>query len=198
MKVLRSLAGLTLFLLAVNIGVTLAQQRDGAAAPPRPPGMRLVSTAWPDGGQIPLKHTSAGMSISPALQWSSVPPGTVSFVLLFKDPDVAQNKGLGDVTHWLVWNIPGTATGLPEGVPTGAQMPDGSRQISLRGPQYMGPGAGPNGPFHHYTFELYALDTATDIPPGANANETRANVFKAIDGHVLAKAVYVGLYHQTQ
>ena len=99
-----------------------------------------------------------------------------------------------DVTHWLIWNIPGTSTGLPEGVASG-DLPDGSRQVSLRGNGYMGPGA-PAGPYHHYTFKLYALDTKLDIPPAADAAKTRTAIVDAMDGHVLGKAVLVARFHR--
>jgi Raf kinase inhibitor-like YbhB/YbcL family protein len=114
------------------------------------------------------------------------------------DMDVARNRTTDDQVHWLVWNIPGTATGLPEGVPQGAQLKDGSQQISATGPVYRGPGAPANGPMHHYTFEIFALDTKLDVQPGADAFETRANVMKAVQGHVLGKAVYMGLFRRPQ
>ena len=65
--------------------------------------------------------------------------GTQSFVLLFHDPEPVLQKGLMDVTHWLVWNIPATSTGLPEGVMAAAEAPDGMRQVSLRSNGYMAP-----------------------------------------------------------
>ena len=136
--------------------------------------------------------------MSPALNWTNTPPGTLSFVLHMHDPDVARNKTTDDQVHWLVWNIPGTATGLPEGVPQGAKLPDGSQQISASGPVYRGPGAPATGPQHHYTFEIYALDTKLDVPPSADAFETRTNVMKAMQGHILGKAVYVGLFRRPQ
>jgi Raf kinase inhibitor-like YbhB/YbcL family protein len=159
----------------------------------------MTTTAWEDGGVIPDKYTQAAgpMAVSPALTWSQVPPGTQSFVLLMHDPEPVLNKSPKmDITHWLIWNIPGTATGLPEGVAQG-ELPDGSRQVSLRANAYMGPGA-PPGPYHHYTFELYALDTKLDVKPSGDAFETRANVMKAIQGHVLGKAVYGGLFRRPQ
>jgi Raf kinase inhibitor-like YbhB/YbcL family protein len=134
--------------------------------------------------------------VSPALAWSQVPPGTQSFVLLLHDPEPVMNRSAKmDITHWLVWNIPGTATGLPEGV-TESQMP-GIRQVSLRSNAYMGPGA-PPGPYHHYTFELYALDTTIDVPQGTpqQAAETRTAVINAMDGHVLGKAVLIARFHR--
>jgi Raf kinase inhibitor-like YbhB/YbcL family protein len=126
-----------------------------------------------------------------------VPMGTQSFVLLLHDPEPVLNKGSKmDVTHWLIWNIPATATGLKEGVAQG-ELPDGSRQVSLRGNAYMGPGA-PAGPYHHYTFELYALDTRLDVAQGTpqEAAATRMGVVNAMDGHVLGKAVLVGRFHR--
>jgi Raf kinase inhibitor-like YbhB/YbcL family protein len=165
--------------------------------PPRP-ALTLTTTAFPDGDPIPTKYTQAGEQVSPALTWTNVPPGTVSFVLHMRDPDVARNKTTEDQVHWLVWNIPGTATGLPEGVPKGPELPDGSRQISASGPVYRGPGAPASGPMHHYTFELYALDAKMDVQAGADAWETRTALWKAMQGHILGKAVYVGLFRRPQ
>lgn len=170
----------------------------GQPAAPAAPPMTLTTTAWPDGTPIPPKYTQAGEQVSPALAWTNTPPGTQSFVLYFHDPDVARNKTTEDQVHWVVWNIPPTATGLPEGVPAGADRPDGSHQISASGPVYRGPGAPASGPVHHYTFEIFALDTKLDIPPSADAFVTRNNVVKAMQGHVLGKAVYVGLFRRPQ
>jgi Raf kinase inhibitor-like YbhB/YbcL family protein len=122
----------------------------------------------------------------------------VTLLLHMHDPDVARNKTTDDQLHWLIWNIPPTAAGLPEGVPAGAERPDGSRQVSASGPTYRGPGAAAAGPMHHYTFEIYALDTKVDVPAGSDPFETRTAVLRAIQGHVLGKAVYVGLFHRPQ
>lgn len=185
--------------VGVVSAVTFAQAPAGQApaGPPRP-GLTLSSTAYPDGGVIPNKFTQAGDQTSPALTWTNVPANTQSFVLHMRDPDVARNRGTEDQVHWLRWNIPGTATGLTEGQPQGAQLPDGSQQISASGPMYRGPGAPAVGPAHHYTFELYALDIKLDVQPGADAWETRTKVWAAMNGHVLGKAVYVGLFKRPQ
>ena len=76
-------------------------------------------------------------------------------------------------------------------------LPDGSRQVSLRANGYMGMGA-PAGPYHHYTFELYALDTKLDVPQGASAQaaDTRKAVMNAMEGHILGKAILVARFHQ--
>lgn len=187
--------------LAVGVAPVVAQapQAGAPAAPVRLPPLLMTSPAWADGGVIPDKFTQAAgpTAPSPALQWSQVPAGTQSFVLLMHDPEAFLNKGAKmDITHWLIWNIPGTSTGLPEGVVQG-ELPDGSRQVSLRTNAFMGPGA-PPGPYHHYTFELYALDTKLDVPQGApeKAGDTRMAVFAAMEGHVLGKAVLVARFHR--
>ena len=180
-----------------------AQQPAAGAAPPAP-AMVLTVQGFPDGGEIPVKFSqaapgvAAGEGLSPALSWTNVPAGTQSFVLNMRDMDVARNKTTDDQAHWVMWNIPASTTSLPEGVPKGSQRPDGSYQISATGAMYRGPGAPANGPHHHYMFEIYALDTKLDVTPAADAFETRANVMKAMQGHVLGKAVYGGLFKRPQ
>jgi Raf kinase inhibitor-like YbhB/YbcL family protein len=118
-----------------------------------------------------------------------------SFALIVHDADATVGNGLDDMLHWLVWNIPGTSRALAEAVPSGVQLPDGSRQISVSGPYYRGPGAPASGPPHHYLFELYALDTVLDVQPAAPAM-TRAAVMAAMAGHVRGKGVLVGLFRR--
>ncbi|HEY9228276.1 MAG TPA: YbhB/YbcL family Raf kinase inhibitor-like protein, partial [Gemmatimonadaceae bacterium] len=194
MNFTRSLSlGLSLTALAMTVDAQIP-----APGGQRPTPMVLTIAAWTDGAQIPIKFTQAGEQVSPELKWTNVPAGTVSFVVNMLDPDVSVQRTTETQPHWIVWNIPATATGLPEGVKAGPELPDGARQISASGPQYRGPGAAANGPLHHYTFEVYALDTKVDVTPSANAQpvqaavETRANVMKAMQGHILGKAVYVG------
>jgi Raf kinase inhibitor-like YbhB/YbcL family protein len=166
----------------------------GKAAPV--PGMWLTSPDFEDGGIIPDKFTQAVQNApSPKLDWKQVPAGTVSFTLLLHDPDPALNRGTDDVTHWLVFNIPGTSTGLPGAVPAG-DLPDGTIQPkNLRNTNdYMGPGNGAINPYHHYTFELFALDAKLPLDNTA----TRAQVFAAMQGHVLGKAVLVGRFKRPQ
>jgi Raf kinase inhibitor-like YbhB/YbcL family protein len=150
--------------------------------------MVLTISGWPDGAQIPAKFTQAGEQVSPKLDWTNVPAGTLSFVVNMLDPDVSIQKGTETQPHWIVWNIPGTAAGLPEGLKAGADLPDGSHQISASGPQYRGPGAAANGPLHHYTFEVYALDVAKlDVrvnPRSRRGVGDAAAVMKAMQGIV--------------
>ena len=187
---------MSLALLAQGPPAGGGQGRGGGRGPQTPP-LLMTTTAWEDGGVIPDKYTQAAgpTAPSPALSWSQVPPGTQSFVLLLHDPEPALNKSSKmDVTHWLVWNIPATATGFAEGMMSG-DLPDGTKQQSLRGNGYMGPGA-PAGPYHHYTFELYALDAKIDVAASQNAGDTRNAVFAAMAGHVLSKAVLVARFHR--
>jgi imidazolonepropionase-like amidohydrolase len=118
-------------------------------------------------------------------------------VLVVHDADAATGGGTDDILHWLVWNIPGTATSLPEGVPRGPELADGTRQISVSGPYYRGPAAPASGPPHHYLFELYALDGKLDVAPvGAAPAATRAAVMAAMTGRVRGKAVMVATFRR--
>ena len=157
--------------------------------------MSLTSTAWNDGGMIPVKYSQAGAEASPALAWSEVPEGTMSFVLMMRDLDAATGPGTEEILHWMLWNIPAASRALPEGLPQATQLPDGTRQISATGPYYRGPAAAAAGPAHHYVFELYALDTTIDVPAvGQSPALTRAAVLTAMTGHVRGKAAYVGIF----
>src|SRR5215468_4710750 len=86
----------------------------GGQRGPAVPPMRLMNSSWADAGVIPQKYAGA-MGVSPALSWTNVPMGTMSFVLLMHDPDGAPMRGSADVLHWLAINIPGTTTMIPEG-----------------------------------------------------------------------------------
>lgn len=192
---------LAIILLAMPIAAQERGQRGGA---PAGPPMTMTITGFADGGQIPVEFSQAapgaapGEGTSPEIKWMNAPAGTQSFVLNMHDMEVVRNKTTDDQAHWVVWNIPATATGIPKGAPKGAKLPDGSYQISATGQVYRGPGAAATGPMHHYMFELYALDTTLNVEPAADAFETRTNVMKAMQGHILGKAVYGGLFKRPQ
>jgi Raf kinase inhibitor-like YbhB/YbcL family protein len=177
--------------LAAALGSAFAQ----APKAPAGPGLTLTTSAFTDGAEIPKRFTQSDPSaVSPKLEWTNVPPNTVTFALILHDPDVAIQKKTEDVLHWMAFNIPGTAKELPEGVSAEAKLTDGTIQAKNRrgAVGYMGPGAPAAGPHHHYTFELFALDTKLDLGPEA----TRAEVLQAIDGHILGKAILVGRFHR--
>jgi hypothetical protein len=163
-----------------------------AGPPPTPMG--LTSASFTDGGIIPDKYTQATSApVSPALAWTNAPAGTQSFALVVDDPDTALQRSTNEVLHWAAFNIPATASSLPEGVPNEATLPDGTVQPLNTGKKngFMGPGAR-GSVYHHYTFQLYALDTKLSLGPDAS----RAQIMSAMDGHVLAKAVLVGRFHR--
>jgi Raf kinase inhibitor-like YbhB/YbcL family protein len=184
MKVLKAV-----FLLLASAIPAMAQNTPGTAAPPP---FTLTSASFQDGGVIPDKYTSLDPSggISPELEWVNPPTGTVSYTLIMHDPDNAPRKHLTDTLHWMMFNIPGSLAKLPEGIPAQAQLSDGSIQGKTRVTGFMGPGA--RGIYHHYTIELFALDTKLDLGPDA----TREQVQDAIDGHILGKAVVEGRFHR--
>jgi Raf kinase inhibitor-like YbhB/YbcL family protein len=138
-------------------------------------------------GDIPKKHTCDGPDVSPALQWTDPPAGTRTFGLVMDDPDAPG----GTWVHWVLFNIPGQLRALPEGVPKDPVLKDGTRQgqNDFRRPGYGGP-CPPRGPAHRYYFRLYALDSGLDLPAGAK----KADLEKAMKGHVLAEAQLMGRY----
>jgi len=178
--------------LAFTVTLALPQGKGGGKGAPKGPGMGLSSPDFQDGGIIPDKFTQADpMPVSPRLEWTNVPEGTQSFVLIMHDPDNALNKGTDDVLHWIMFNIPGTARSLAGGLPLDAKLPDGTIQAKgIRNVGYMGPGNAAINPYHHYTLELYALDDKLSLGPEA----TRAEIMKAMEGHTTGKAVLVGRF----
>ena len=149
--------------------------------------LSVKTTSFPAGGTIPKKYTCDGADVSPAIEWSGAPAGTQSFALIADDPDAPA----GTWTHWVIWNIPGNATSLPEGVSKAEQLPDGARQGSndFKRVGYNGP-CPPAGKPHRYFFKLSALDTKLDVAAGAN----RKQVEQAIQGHVLATGELMGKF----
>jgi Raf kinase inhibitor-like YbhB/YbcL family protein len=172
-------------------------QRGGGPPPP----MRLMSTDIADGKALAAKYTcSAGAdAVSPALQWMQPPRGTASFTLIVHDMEPRPRKGVDDILHWMVWNMPAGANSLPEGVSSaGADLPDGSHQTNGNAGQGGNFGYRPPCPpqdvpvAHHYAFELFALDEKLDLP----ANATRADVMKAMDGHIAGHASLVAPFNR--
>ena len=146
----------------------------------------MQTDAFPDGGIVPQKYAGRG-GVQPGFKFTGAPEGTVSYAIIFHDIDVAFGGNTDDVLHWMAWNIPASAGGIPEG-----SLPPGSvTGNNLRGQaNYMGPGA-PAGPrYHHYVWELYALNANLDIP----ATATRAELIAAMAGKVVGKSAYVGRY----
>ena len=171
----------------------------GGGRGPQPPPFAVASNSMADGSFLAAKYTcTAGAeAVSPQLRWMNAPRDTISFVVITHDMEPRPRKGVDDILHWMVWNIPATATQLPEAVASNTQqLPDGSTQTNGNpgqgGNSGYRPPCPPAGPSHHYAFELYAVDQKLDLPPTA----TRADVMKAIDGHISAHAALIVPYHQ--
>lgn len=181
-------------LLLVASGVSFAQQAPrpaGAPARPAPPPFRIMGLDLVDGAILPQQFGcgEGANAVSPALRWLNAPRGTENFVLIVHDMEPRPQKKLDDILHWMVFDIPGSANSLPQGVPSNtADLPDGSYQTNGNPGNggiigYRPPCPPPNVPLlHHYAFELFALDNAPNLPPTA----TRADVMKAMDGHIVA------------
>jgi Raf kinase inhibitor-like YbhB/YbcL family protein len=175
---------MTALLLAATFGTASAQQRP-ALAP-----LLIESSAFQDGGIVPDKYTFRGGNVQPDFKFSNAPDTTQSYAIIFHDLDVAIGGTTDDVLHWAVWNIPGTTKQIAEG-----KLPEGSvtgKNITGQN-TYMGPGAPPGPRYHHYVFEVYALNAKLDLPSTAG----RAELLEAMKGKTVAKAAYVGRFKGT-
>ena len=156
--------------------------------------LEIRSPAFSHGGAIPRKFTCDDEDVSPALEWSGAPAGTKSFALIVDDPDAPDPKAPKRVyVHWVLYNLPPTAPGLPEGV-SADQLPRGTRDGTndWKRTGYGGP-CPPIGR-HRYFFKLYALDTQLSDLGAA----TKADVEGAMRGHVLEQAELMGTYERTK
>jgi Raf kinase inhibitor-like YbhB/YbcL family protein len=181
-------------MLMASINTMSAQEKGGQKKGGGPPPMiKIKIAAFPDLGRIPEKFacTAKQGSLSPAISWSGGAGTPQSYVLIMHDPDPVIGASTTDVLHWAVIDIPGNATSLPEGMKAGDQA-NGSKQIDniVGMPSYLGPCPPPGHGDHHYTFELYALSAKLGLPAATN----RADLLKAMNGKVLSKGVYIGMF----
>lgn len=180
-----------LAILALMGAANLAAQQAPANAPP-PSKFKLSTSAYTEGSMIPTQYSCADPNAtSPALSWANPPAAAQSFAIIMHDTDAAPMKGVQDVTHWIFWGIPATSTSVagavkPDSSPDGIVQGKNIRGVNGYQPPCPPPGATP----HHYIFEIYALDSKLDLAAGSS----RADLLKAMDGHVIGKATYVGLF----
>lgn len=178
------LAFLTGFFLCIcmrSTGKLFSQAKGGATV------LRISSPAFSAGESIPKKFTCDGPDVSPKLSWGDPPAKAQSFTLIMDDPDAPA----GTWVHWVLYDVPADAKELPEAVPKQEQLANGARQgrndfakIGHGGP------CPPPGKSHRYFFNLYALDTKLNLKAGA----TKADVERAMKGHILAQAELMGRY----
>ena len=150
--------------------------------------MQVTSSAYDEGGSIPAKHTGEGEDTSPPLSWSRVPDGTRSFAVICHDPDApVVASGCYGFVHWVLYNVPGTATGLPEGVRDYEAGPS-----DFGKPGYGGP-MPPNGHgTHRYFFWVLALARQPDLEPGL----TLRQLLEAVEPDVLGMNRLMGTYER--
>jgi hypothetical protein len=156
-----------------------------------PENFTVTSPAFDHGAPIPDKHRGRllGANISPALNWTQPPVGTVELALIVQDPDVPMGK---PAIHALTVGIDPSRGGIPEnGLASPSPVPGvrlGKGALGRRG------WAGPlpirsHGP-HAYVFQLFALDQATGLPAGFALND----VIASIAGHLIGRARLDGTY----
>jgi Raf kinase inhibitor-like YbhB/YbcL family protein len=167
-------------------------QQPSAQAPPastpveQKATIQLTSTAFKDGQSIPRGYTCDGANVSPPLEWTGVPKTAKTLALITDDPDAPS----GTFVHWVLFNLPADGLGLIENTPQtetlkggGMQGKNGFEKIGYGGP------CPPSGT-HRYFFKLYALDAELSLKAGA----TKAEVEKAMQGHIVAQAQLMGTY----
>ena len=148
---------------------------------------RLSTSAFEEGAAIPKLYTCEGADVSPSLEWSGAPGDTKSYALIADDPDAPA----GTWNHWLLWDIPASVHSLAQDFKPGTLGASGSNDFGK--PGYGGPcpprGHGP----HRYFFKIHALDVESlNLRAGAR----RADLDRALRGHVLAQAEYMGRYER--
>jgi len=177
--------------IALVATAAIAAGFPAAQAQPPIPRLKIETNAFADGGVVPAKYAARGDNVQPGFTFSGLPDNAVSIAIIFHDLDVALNGGTDDVLHWLAWNIPASAGGIPEG-----SLPEGSVNGTnlMNQTSYFGPGAPVGERFHHYVFEFYALSGNLDLDSSAG----RAELLEAMKGKTVAKAAYVGRYRGTE
>ena len=143
--------------------------------------MKITSSAFQEGGDIPSKFSRDGGNVNPPLRIEGTPENAKSLVLIVDDPDAP----VGLFTHWLVWNIDPKTTEIPEkSLPKGAvQGTNDYPNLGYGGPQ-------PPSGTHRYYFKIFALDQTLDLPSGAKRQE----LDKAMNGHIIAQGQSMGRY----
>lgn len=166
-----------------------------------PETIAVTSSIFEHHGMVPEENSAYGANTSIDLNWSNLPAGTQSLALICDDPIVVEIGMMeSPFVHWVVYNIPASASGLPGGLGSEDQIAasglDGAinGHNGLRRPGYFGPRPPANGTLHAYHFRVYALDSDLDLEPGLNKDQ----LLEAMDGHVLATGMLMGHYERKE
>jgi len=184
-------------LLSLLLGVTgcatrpqVSGQNSTSASTTQTTGgsLKLTSTTFKEGEPIPRQYTCDGVNVSPSLEWSGVPKSAKTLVIIADDPDAPA----GAWVHWVLYNLPADNIGMVENLPATDELKAGGFQgkndfgkIGYGGP------CPPSGT-HRYFFKIYALDSELPLKAGA----TKAEVEKAMEGHVVTQGQLMGTYRK--
>ena len=189
-KLITALSGIATALFCVQI---LAQDV--------PDTIAVTSSIFDHHGTVPEENSAYGDNTSIDLSWSNLPAGTVQLAMICDDPKVVEIGMMPEpFVHWVVYNIPASASGLPSGMPADAQVSLTGLEGTINGLNgtrrtgYFGPRPPANGQLHAYHFRVYALDSDLGLEAGLN----KAQLLEAIDGHVLATGMLMGHYERKE
>ena len=161
----------------------------------------VTSTIFEHHGMVPEENSAYGANTSIDLSWSNLPSGTQSLALICDDPKVVEIGMMeSPFVHWVVYNIPSSASGLPGGLSSDAEpnvsglagMINGNNGLGR--PGYFGPRPPANGQLHQYDFRIYALDADLNLEAGLD----KAQLLEAMDGHILGTGLLMGHYERKE
>ena len=189
----RHLASLACFVLA-----TLAFE---VGAQDAPETISVTSSAFDHHGMVPEANSAYGDNVSIDLSWADLPEGTQQLALICDDPIVVEIGMMEQpFVHWVMYNIPASASGLPARLPSDATLEMNGLEGAVNGLNglrrsgYFGPRPPANGQLHAYHFRVYALDDALNLEPGLG----KAELLDAMEGHVLATGMLMGHYERKE
>ena len=179
----------------------LASMAFEVGAQDAPETISVTSSAFDHHGMVPESNSAYGENVSIDLTWADLPEGTQQLALICDDPKVVEIGMMEQpFVHWVMYNIPSSASGLPAGLPSDATLEMEGLEGAVNGlnglrrPGYFGPRPPANGQLHAYHFRVYALDDALNLEPGLG----KAELLDAMNGHVLATGMLMGHYERKE
>ena len=166
-----------------------------------PETISVTSSAFDHHGMVPESNSAYGENVSIDLTWADLPEGTQQLALICDAPKVVEIGMMEQpFVHWVMYNIPASASGLPAGLPSDATLEVEGLEGAVNGlnglrrPGYFGPRPPANGQLHAYHFRVYALDDTLNLEPGLG----KAELLDAMNGHVLATGMLMGHYEREE
>ena len=179
----------------------LASMAFEVGAQDAPEIISVTSSAFDHHGMVPESNSAYGENVSIDLTWADLPEGTQQLALICDDPIVVEIGMMEQpFVHWVMYNIPASASGLPAGLPSDATLEMEGLEGAVNGLNglgrsgYFGPRPPANGQLHAYHFRVYALDDALNLEPGLG----KAELLDAMRGHVLATGMLMGHYERKE